>query len=194
MRGPIILTACLLLGACALPPTKLRGDFPQVSPAQASTDKFGGLDVRWGGMVTGGRLTDDGRCLEVAWYPLDSLTFRPTSLMFRPTRESLQFSPNYQPHFLACGGSLSKEDLDYSSGMVTAVGTLESPKVFEVERSTCVATRGGHRPLYSGTIHVSNDEACVVSLPVLKVAEIHAWPDRPSQTGRFGNTCNFCSP
>ena len=183
--GVLAFAALSLLGACALPPKKLQGTYAEINPHQASTDQFIGSFVRWGGIVTGERLTDNGRCLEVAWYPLDRVSFHPVSQQLRSVIAT-------RPRFLACGGVPDKKDIDRSNGTVTAVGGIDASKVYEVDRTFCVADRKNRYPVYINTIHTSNDDTCVISLPVLNVSAIQAWPDPPSHTRPFNGGCSFC--
>jgi len=182
----LVFSASVLLCSCALPPKKLQGNFADISPNQATTNQFVGASVRWGGIVTGERLTDSGYCLEVAWYPLDHLTLHPVSEQRRSVIAT-------RPRFLACGGLPDKGDIDQSNGTVTAIGIVRAANVYEVNLSFCVANSKNRYPVYSGTIHANNDDACVVSLPVLEVIAIHAWPIPPSNSKPFRAACTFCT-
>ena len=60
MRGPALIGVALsaaMLCACS-PLPQLRGDFAKVDSLAASSGKFDGTTVRWGGVVTGTRMTE----------------------------------------------------------------------------------------------------------------------------------------
>lgn len=181
MHRPIrilALASFLALAGCAITPAQLHGNFPDVGTTEASTEKYTGVDVRWGGIVTGVRLTDAGECLEVAAYPLARYTPRPA------TAGSLG-AIYRRPRFLACGAQISADEIHDTSGTVTVVGTIEPSKIFQVEPAYCAVTPTNRRAVYAGTIRASNDDACVILLPTVNIVAIHAWPALPSNTRPF---------
>jgi starvation-inducible outer membrane lipoprotein len=162
--GFACLTLALSLSACATP-LQLKGNFATLSPIQASNEEFVGSDIRWGGAVVGERLTDAGECMEIASYSLDRFTFRP----MQPVTQAPM-------RFLACGDQLSSKTILDTSGTVTLTGKIEPSKIYQVERSACVRTATNRNAIYAGTVHAINNDMCVISLPIVKIAGIYTWP------------------
>lgn len=189
MRGSMrILTGlgvALLLSACATP-AKLRGEFVDLVPSDASTGKFSGTPVRWGGVISGARDTDAGTCIEVAAFQLDRWTLRPRAHPYDYYRTT---TPKYDggrspPRFLACGAQIRDRSVFYSGGVVTVTGSLEPPLSIEAAMASCEGdTWRRSLPDYTGTVHLASDGLCAVSLPVLKISEAHLWKELPSDYG-----------
>ena len=189
MRGSMrILTGlsvALLLSACATP-ARLRGEYVDLDPINASTGKFSGTPVRWGGIITGARATDADTCVEVAVFPLDRWTLRPRGLpdgYYHAT--DLKFMYRRSPsRFLACGNEIRDRSEFYSGGVVTVTGHLETPLSIEAALASCEGdVRRQNLPDYAGTVHLVSDGICAVSLPVLKISQIHVWKQQPSSYG-----------
>jgi starvation-inducible outer membrane lipoprotein len=183
---PFALSA-LLLSACATK-TSLRSDsFIAVTPTQASTGQWNGSAVRWGGVVAGERLTDAGSCLEIAAFPVDSSSGKPYAgqpgdkgLLALMLNASFFLrgggSINVPGRFLACREGVGFDHTAYKMfAVVTVEGTLSAPNIFQVKLSECRT----HAPPsnYAGTVHASNDENCVVSLPVVNISSLKAWKE-----------------
>jgi len=192
MRSLIILYAVftsLLLSACSSAPQRLRGNFANVSTTMASTEKFSGSAVRWGGIVTGARSTDAGDCLEVAAYPLDRISARPLVPLGSGAYSRIEGSQTLPPigshirskwtdHdaaslFLACTDRPFDRGMYFSGAVVTFTGVIEPSHVYQVTRVDCARQ-------YVGTIHATNDDACVISLPILKTDVAYAWKEQPA--------------
>jgi hypothetical protein len=190
MRGPahlIVALITVLLGACAQSPPRLQGDFASFEPNQTTTGELSGYRVRWGGVVTGERVTDVGSCVEVAVFPLDRWTLRPIGLSGTKAYQHVELiRPAYSisgtlqpaPHFLACGEQILDGSRFYPGAVLTATGIVEPPYVFETEPARCwgepvVATD------YASTFHVARAGQCAVSLPVLKISQVQAWTELP---------------
>ena len=196
MRGSAFLSAAFLattLCACVSTSQQLHGDFANVDWIQASTGKFDGATVRWGGVVTGTRMIDSGNCIEVGAYMLDRWTFRPTGLSPDAYKKKDSIRPAYyhgltryaSPRFLACGDSILDKSTYYPGAVVTFTGSIQRPFVFEAEYDSCrVNQQDRAQADYTGTIHVVDDQRCAVWLPVLKVAQAHAWIE-PPRDGRL---------
>ena len=188
---PIIVLSAFLFSACAQTPPRLRGEFVPIEPSQASTGTFNGVSVRWGGIVTGMRAIDSGSCIEVSAFPLNRWTSRPIRLPSDAYTHPDEIRPMYYspggkfdspPRFLACGNQIEDKFLYHVGAVVTAAGTLTEPFVFETEFTSCLDNlpqRHG-QPDYAGTIHVARDRMCAVSLPILRIAQVHAWAEPPS--------------
>ncbi|TAJ55648.1 MAG: hypothetical protein EPN60_01400 [Nevskiaceae bacterium] len=109
--GPV-LGLSLLLGACA-PPQALRGEFPKLTPTEASALKAPpeGQKVRWGGVVLSMDNKAEQSCFEILARPLDSSS--------RPKQ-----SDRNDGRFLACIPGF-RDPKAYEGGReVTVVGTL----------------------------------------------------------------------
>ncbi|MBS0581801.1 MAG: Slp family lipoprotein [Proteobacteria bacterium] len=191
---PSLALSALLLGACTQVPQRLRGDFAMLEPVQASAGKFNGVSVRWGGIVTGARAVDVGSCIEVAAFPLDRWTLRPVGLSTGAYQHQDSIRPSYYagagrkyaaPRFLACGDQLLDRSVFFTGAVITVTGAVEQPFVFEAEPTSCeVNQQRRGQPDYTGTVHIANDDICAVSLPVLKAASAHAWPE-PGRNGHI---------
>jgi starvation-inducible outer membrane lipoprotein len=185
-----------LLSACTHTPERLRGEFVPVEPAQASTGKFNDTSVRWGGIITGSRAMDSGTCIEVAAFPLDRWTSRPIRLDSDAYEHRDSIRPMYYangkfdsaPRFLACGKQILDKSTYHVGAVVTLTGILEQPYVFEAEFTSCVENLPQRRgqPDYAGTVHIAKDRVCAVSLPVLKIVQVHAWREPPSTARNVG--------
>ncbi|MBS0566600.1 MAG: Slp family lipoprotein [Proteobacteria bacterium] len=198
---PIIILSAFLFSACAQTPPRLRGEFVPIEPAQASTGKFNGTPVRWGGIVTGMRAVDAGSCIEVSAFPLDKWTSRPINLDTSAYTHGDSVRPMYYtqsgkfdspPRFLACGADTQDKSIYHVGAVVTAVGTLAEPLVFEAEFTSCLENlpqRHG-QPDYAGSIHVAKDRLCAVSLPILRIAQAYAWAEPPSRNGFFNENAH----
>jgi hypothetical protein len=199
--------ASLFLVSCSTVPTQLRGHFTQVDVSRATSGEGQGSQVRWGGVIVGRRQIDDNECLEVAASPsIDGSTGRPLEISGATYGNAVDpVFPTIRrgkvpPHYLACGGSLQRSD--YSRGaLVTLVGVLEANRTFQVSRESCNGsiTKEAHgspprafaekylwESDYSGSSHTTNDQNCVVTLPVLSVAEAYAWKEPPNTNMLFG--------
>ncbi|TJY56656.1 hypothetical protein E4T66_19020 [Sinimarinibacterium sp. CAU 1509] len=123
-RLPILLTG-LILSACATPEA-LRGDFPDTTPAQISsqaTSPDAGSKVRWGGTILSMENAADGSCFEILSRPLDS-SGKPKS-----TDEELG-------RFLTCASDFKDPEIYKPGRIVTVIGTVtgtEKRKVGEFE-------------------------------------------------------------
>lgn len=115
MRLLSILTALVLLGACASkPPVSLEGTNPKLRPQQALDDfeKTRGERVAWGGVIVATDNLAEHTRIEVLGYPLSSGSARP------------QTESAAQGRFvIRKAGYL--ETVDYAPGrIVTVTGTL----------------------------------------------------------------------
>lgn len=169
---PASVVSTLLLAACATAPAQLQGAFADVGVHQAATGQFGGERVRWAGLVTGARQTGDQTCLELAWYPSNASTLRPTIVGF----------PNQLPHFLACGTAITDRDTYGDGTFVSVVGTIQAPLVYDVDFANCKSSPPfSHRyTAYRGSALIATNEHCFVSLPSVNVAAAYVW-NKPSQ-------------
>jgi starvation-inducible outer membrane lipoprotein len=183
----LFVLSTVLTAACATKPAPQNEHFTALTTTQASTGDWIGSPVRWGGIVAGERLTDSGSCLEIAAFPVDSSSGKPytrqpgdTGLLALMLNASFLLrgggSINVPGRFLACREGLSFDHTTYKTfAVVTVEGTLGAPKVYQVKLSECRT----HAPpsSYAGTVHASNDENCVVSLPVVNVSSAKAWKE-----------------
>lgn len=186
MRGLIcssVTALCLSLGAYAQVPPTLHGTYAEVDTTLASTEKFRGLEVRWGGVISGRRLTDSGECAEVSWYPLDRSNAKPrlgrilgsrsagTSVAPSTTPQLAPVSVGYRvygsiypmdgegnqaaaPRFLACGGAIQDQNAYFTGAVVTLAGVIQPSGVFEVEPPDCL--RGVAGVAAAEAIYASN--------------------------------------
>ena len=182
----------VLLAACASTPANLKGDYAEVSPAQGSDARWQGTTVRWGGVVVGVRLTDVGECAEIAQFQLDRFTYQPYRV-FPGGADGLHHGvlatvslahAESAPRFLACDLRAWKPDASRVGAVVTLVGALQPALVFKVRGQNCLKAgrfAANATPDYSGTMHATDDGACFISLPTLKVTASRTWPEGPSQ-------------
>ena len=188
----LLASSLLLLGACASIPANLQGNYAEITPAQGSEPHWQGTDVRWGGVVVGSRLTDAGECAEIAQFQLDRFTYQPyrvfpggddglhRGLLAKVSVGQIESAPR----FLACADRFMIPDISRLGAVVTVVGTLQPALVFEVRGENCINT---HRieaidaPDYSGTMHAAEENACLISLPAIKVTASREWREGPSQ-------------
>jgi len=207
MRGILLsVLASLVLSGCVATPPQLRGDFVSADPARASLGEFAGAKVRWAGIVVGERLADSGNCLEVAAFPIDSNTLKPyeSGLLpyqgFKALFADGRFLINgtqhrVPPRFLACTARSFDRETYPDFSVVTLVGTLATPRVFQVALADCGSSRKpspiatvhstpmanpSPEVFYAGNVHAANDRACVVSMAVVDTNEIVAWTEPPS--------------
>jgi hypothetical protein len=191
MRSSAILAialSCALLVACASTPQQLRGNFAKIGTNDVSTGAWTGSSVRWGGIVAGARATDSGNCLEIAMFPVDNTTGTPyanSQTSGYPGLESLflnrsAYLSNWllgpMPRFLACGQQPLARATYPRGAIVTVVGTVLAPHVYQVNLNGCKA-------LYGSNVHASNEVECLISLPALNIEQIVAWKEPPSQRG-----------
>lgn len=69
-RTALVAATTLALGACATVPTPLQGQFPPVTPREASSATVAGT-VRWGGQIINVDTRPDQTCFEVLARNLD---------------------------------------------------------------------------------------------------------------------------
>ena len=185
----------LAFSACTTVPQQLRGDFADVNTKQASTEQFLGQQVRWGGVVTRVFSTDQGECAEVGWLMLDRWTLRPKfdgiyikggvyghpgdNNPIYPFSVPSPMRTGTIPRFLACGDGLRDRDTYFIGAVITMTGTLESSKVYQVEYADCVRNTQAFKAVYADTVHATNGEICVVSMPVLQVKSVQKWKEQP---------------
>jgi Outer membrane lipoprotein Slp family len=192
-----ILLVLSCLSGCSSVPTALRGNFAEVTQAQASSPAFLGTEVRWGGVVVGARESNRGECLEIADFPLDTYYARPYApdtfshaALFRKdiVNYYLTESPrdSMPARFLACDAPQVNSKLDRVGAVLTVTGMIEPASVVQVMHDACTAPvartmwqRNEHIPNYVGTEHVSDDGRCVVSLPTVQTQAIYAWKEPP---------------
>ena len=70
IRVLLPLAAAAMLGACALAPKPLLGEFAPISPSQSSEAARTGERVRWGGEIVDVQTRPDRTCFEVLGKPL----------------------------------------------------------------------------------------------------------------------------
>ncbi|MGH8124014.1 MAG: hypothetical protein ACREPT_14750, partial [Rudaea sp.] len=112
------------------------------------------------------------------------------------------------PRFLACGSQNFDTAASRLGAVVTVLGMLGTPQIYQVDLNQCRATEvpiyhstPPHRDVlwdrdeperaqYFGNVHASNGIDCVVSIPVLNVAGIGVWKQPPTfiqaQAPRWG--------
>ncbi len=178
----------LVLSACSTAPTKLQGDFANVSVTESTSGQWNGSMVRWGGLVVGGRLTDAGACLEVAEFPLDRVTLEPyvrspgDNLLFLGWK--LAYTPAGSaatPRFLACDQAF--DTTTYHAGaVVTMSGYIGTMQNYNVAPDKCEpGSRNRPRTAdYSANITAVSDSSCQILLPTLIVATAYAWKEKPA--------------
>jgi hypothetical protein len=206
MRGMVLsVLGGLVLSGCVATPPQLRGDFVSADPARASLGEFAGAKVRWAGIVVGERLANSDNCLEVAAFPIDSNTLKPyeNGLLphqgFKALFADGRFLINrtqqrVPPRFLACAARSFDRETYPDFSVVTLVGTLATPRVFQVALADCGLSRKpspvatvhstpmaspSAEVFYAGNVHAANDQACVVSMAVVDIHEIVAWTEPP---------------
>jgi starvation-inducible outer membrane lipoprotein len=169
-----------VLCACATTPPQLRGDFADITPMQAATNRFADSHVRWGGIIVGSRGTDAGACLEIAAFPLQPVTMQPIDSASIILRHSAGI-----PRFLACGTPTADRNTYYNGREVSLTGAIASAYTYEVESADC---NSRHRPSvaeteanadYSGSARVRLGDKCFISLPTLNVETAYAWTRGP---------------
>lgn len=127
VRAVVPVLLGLILGSCAAP-AALRGEFPALSPRQA-TEAAAGTSVaqparvRWGGMILSMKNAEQDSCFEILGRPLDS-TARP------------QRTDRDEGRFLTCYKGFKDPEVFKPGRDVTVIGTLtgfEKRKVGEFE-------------------------------------------------------------
>jgi outer membrane lipoprotein len=108
-----ILLAVGLVSACATTPAPLRGEFSEMTPAdaQASGNPQTGMEVRWGGVIADVHPGKDETCLTILSRPLDS-TAAPEE------------GDRTQGRFIACSKGFFDPAVYAQKREVTVVGTL----------------------------------------------------------------------
>lgn len=163
-----LLSASVLLTACAVQPPELKGNFATINQAQATVPDALGDHVRWGGQIVGVRDIGNDSCLEVRAYRLANSSLRPVE----PIRE-LDFVGLQQARFLACNRIGFDAALAKPGTIVTFTGSVTPPQLVNVERDRCVD--GGS---YTRTLHAKDTQRCIVALATLAVDESYVWPFR----------------
>lgn len=183
---PTIAFSALLFYGCARTPPRLQGDYVAIEPSQASTGKFNGTSVRWGGIVAGRRSTDAGECVEIATLEINPMTGVPLASAtpdylwpstFRDRRGKSA------PRFLACGmeDTISAHSTRFGT-LLTVTGTIQPSLDFTVDRASCLQPVPGSlilpsRPDYSGTPHTLTEDACRLAMPILSARSTTSWRD-----------------
>ncbi len=111
IRRPLVLSAVLLLGACAAPAV-LKGEFASITPQQAALSESVAVSpVRWGGTILSSNNTPEQSCFEVLGRPLD-YNARPLA------------TDSEQGRFLACKSGFLDPALVKPGRDVTIVGAI----------------------------------------------------------------------
>lgn len=126
-RTVVPVLVSLILGGCAAP-AALRGEFPAVTPQQATAAAAGESPaqptrVRWGGTILSMKNSQQESCFEILSRPLDSTA--------RPER-----SDRDQGRFLACYTGFKDPEVFKAGRDVTVIGALtgfEKRKVGDFE-------------------------------------------------------------
>lgn len=119
----VTLLLAALLGGCATPEA-LRGDYPEITPAQAAASGTASTGtIRWGGPILSMNNTGDSTCFEILSRPLDA--------QGRPRHVDRD-----QGRFLACYAGFKDPEVYKPGRDVTVIGTLagtEQRKVGEFD-------------------------------------------------------------
>lgn len=108
----LLLPVCLVLvGACAVRPQPLAGDFPDFQPDQA-TQRSVGARVRWGGTVVETRPQSGQTCLEILAMDL-ARDYRPL------------YSDDARGRFIACKQDFLEPETFRPGRQVTVIGRLD---------------------------------------------------------------------
>lgn len=171
-----LLSASVLLTACAIQPRELQGNFAPINQAQATTPDAVGDRVRWGGEVVGVRDVGAASCLEIRAYRLASSSLRPVE----PRREPGYVGPQ-AARFLACSRDTFSAELGKPGAIITFIGQVTPPQYVSVERDRCVD--GGS---YRNTLHANDAKTCIVALATLDVDDSYLWPFRAQMLSDAG--------
>ena len=106
-----VLTACLL-SACVTGPKPLRGEFSNLSPAQASKDNTVNAKVRWGGRIVAVNNKTDRTCFEVVGLYLSNGA-RPQKL------------DKSEGRFIACRNGFYDPDVFKAGREITITGAID---------------------------------------------------------------------
>ena len=197
-----IVVIALSLCACAATPPSISGKFAEITQAQASMPEAVGQNVRWGGVVVGSRDSENGPCLEIAAFPLDTFHARPyvttpsTNGFASLFRKGIENHPNgafsdgnLPARYLACNVAKFDSSSGEQGAVLTLTGSIEPANLFEVDREACdysarpaLVQRKESLPNYAGTLHLVRDGHCFVSLPTLHAATLYAWKEPPQTT------------
>jgi len=170
-----LVSASVLLTACAMQPRELQGHFTPINQAQATLPESLGQNVRWGGEVIGARDIAGDTCLEVSAMRLADSSLRPT----QPYRNDWGPVPT---RFLACSEQGFGTGLAKPGAIVTFTGSVTPPRMVNVERNRC-ADDGS----YVNTLHARDKQQCTIALATVSVDTSYLWPyrsigDRPDLT------------
>jgi outer membrane lipoprotein len=104
----------LFLGACATAPKPLQGQFPTVTPRDATTGVQAGAQVRWGGRIVETKPGADSTCFQMISSPL--------SATGRPTRDTPDATDG---RFVACRAGFYDPAIFAEGREVTFIGRVD---------------------------------------------------------------------
>jgi outer membrane lipoprotein len=119
MRITSIFIASLLLSACASAPKPLRGEYSNITPAQAAKDNTVNAKIRWGGRIVAVNNQAQRSCFEIVGQSLYSGA--------RPQSEDRSIG-----RFIACRAGFYDPAVFKAGREVTitgAIDTFESRKI-----------------------------------------------------------------
>ncbi|MEP6939975.1 MAG: Slp family lipoprotein [Rudaea sp.] len=196
----VIVIAALTSSACAFAASPVAAESSSIGIEQARSQALAGSAVRWGGIVIGAHPTDQGQCLEVAYFPITKYShtpydkesnqdgFRRVLWYARQLQETDAFADGAStnawpvrtappagslagPRFLACQPQTLDATKTRPGTVVTLTGKLEAT------RSTAAGTEVCRDPnaAWHGDASGSDPQNCLVSVPIVALDDIVAW-------------------
>jgi outer membrane lipoprotein len=123
MKTPLLVLATLLLSACVSGPKPLRGEFSNITPAQAAKGNTVNAKIRWGGRIVAVNNQAQRSCFEIVGLDMYASA--------RPQGQDRSVG-----RFIACRAGFYDPDVFKAGREVTITGAIdafESRKIGEYD-------------------------------------------------------------